>query len=218
MTDKKTIEDAVFTTRFARHYEELKSIYSRFYGEESPYFDELCGQMEKWASERSEDLKKLDREREASPDWYKDQNLLGMMMYTEQFADNLKGVKEHLDYVESCGVNYLHLMPLFDSPEGRSDGGYAVADCRKVRPDLGTMADLAKLADLCHEKGMDVIRIDAVPYIWKELGTNCRNLPQVHTIVRMMRMIPYCRPVGFTGQSERVGKKSRCRNCSILCW
>ena len=31
--------------------------------------------------------------------------------------------------------------------------------------------------------------IDAVPYIWKELGTSCRNLHQVHTIVRMMRMI-----------------------------
>ena len=38
-------------------------------------------------------------------------------------------------------------------------------------------------------RGMDMIRIDAVPYIWKELGTDCRNLPQVHTIVRMMRMI-----------------------------
>ena len=38
-------------------------------------------------------------------------------------------------------------------------------------------------------KGIDVIRIDAVPYIWKELNTPCRNLPQVHTIVRMMRLI-----------------------------
>ena len=38
-------------------------------------------------------------------------------------------------------------------------------------------------------QGIDIIRLDAVPYIWKQLGTNCRNLPQVHTIVRMMRMI-----------------------------
>ena len=37
--------------------------------------------------------------------------------------------------------------------------------------------------------GIDILRIDAVPYIWKELGTSCRNLPQVHTIVRMLRMI-----------------------------
>jgi amylosucrase len=37
--------------------------------------------------------------------------------------------------------------------------------------------------------GIDIIRIDAVPYIWKQLGTDCRNLPQVHNIVRIMRMI-----------------------------
>ena len=37
-------------------------------------------------------------------------------------------------------------------------------------------------------QGMDVIRLDAVPYIWKELGTDCRNLPKVHTLVRMMRL------------------------------
>ena len=202
-------------------------------------------------------------------------------------------MQEKLPYLEKCNVNYIHLMPFLDSPKGRSDGGYAVADFRKVKPDLGTMDDLAGLADKCHEKGislcmdfvmnhtsedhewavkarqgdgeymsryffyadpsipaeyektvpqvfpttapgnftwlpeighyvmttfypyqwdlnyrnprvfnemmynflylanqgMDIIRIDAVPYIWKELGTNCRNLQQVHTIVRMMRMI-----------------------------
>ncbi len=38
-------------------------------------------------------------------------------------------------------------------------------------------------------KGIDIFRIDATPYIWKELGTTCRNLPQVHTITRMIRLI-----------------------------
>ena len=37
-------------------------------------------------------------------------------------------------------------------------------------------------------RGMDVIRLDAVPYIWKQLGTDCRNLPQVHTLSRMLRL------------------------------
>ena len=37
-------------------------------------------------------------------------------------------------------------------------------------------------------RGIDVIRLDAIPYIWKELGTDCRNLPQVHTLARMLRM------------------------------
>ena len=38
-------------------------------------------------------------------------------------------------------------------------------------------------------RGIDVIRLDAIPYIWKELGTDCRNLPQVHTLARMLRMV-----------------------------
>ncbi len=41
---------------------------------------------------------------------------------------------------------------------------------------------------LCNQ-GVDVIRLDAVPYIWKTLGTSCRNLPQVHSLVRMMRIV-----------------------------
>ncbi len=35
---------------------------------------------------------------------------------------------------------------------GRSDGGYAVSDFRKVRPDLGTMEDLECLAAECHKR------------------------------------------------------------------
>ena len=45
----------------------------------------------------------------------------------------------------------------------------------------------ANMLNLCNH-GVDIIRLDAVPYIWKTLGTNCRNLPQVHTLVRIMHM------------------------------
>lgn len=37
--------------------------------------------------------------------------------------------------------------------------------------------------------GVEVFRLDAVPYIWKQLGTTSRNLPQVHSIVRIMRLV-----------------------------
>lgn len=293
MAAKNMVYSDEYKKRSEKHFEELKGLYAELYGADSAYFTELCDQMLQWYQERNEELKNLDRERECNPDWYKKQDILGMMMYTEQFADTLKGIQEHLDYVESCNVNYLHLMPLFDSPEGRNDGGYAVADFRKVRPDLGTMEDLENLAAECrsrgislcldfvmnhtsedHEwakkarsgeeeymdryffyddyeipaqyektvpqvfpttapgnftwiqdmhrfvmttfypyqwdlnyrnpvvfnemvynilylanRGIDVFRIDAVPYIWKTLGTDCRNLPEVHTIVRMVRII-----------------------------
>ena len=43
-----------------------------------------------------------------------------------------------IGYLEELGVSYLHLMPLLQPREGDSDGGYAVADYRRVRGDLGT--------------------------------------------------------------------------------
>ena len=45
-------------------------------------------------------------------------------------------------------------MPLLESPEGRSDGGYAVSDFRRVQPELGTMDDLSALAADCHQRGI----------------------------------------------------------------
>lgn len=41
-------------------------------------------------------------------------------------------------------------------------------------------------------RGVEIFRIDAVPYIWKRLGTNCRNLKEVHTIVRIIRLVLEC--------------------------
>ncbi|MCD8023150.1 MAG: amylosucrase, partial [Lachnospiraceae bacterium] len=284
--------NALWQQRFARHLDELRWLYMELYNNGS-MFAELCGQMERFYEERSAALKASDRKREESPDWYRQNDMLGMMLYIDNFAGNLRGVEEKLNYVEECGVNYLHLMPFLDTPEGKSDGGYAVADFRRVREELGTMEDLEHLTEACHKRnisvcmdfvmnhtseehewarraragegeymsryfffdnpripeefertvpqvfpttapgnftwlpeighyvmttfypyqwdlnyrnprvfnemmynflylanrGIDIIRIDAVPYIWKELGTSCRNLRQVHTIVRMMRMI-----------------------------
>ena len=45
----------------------------------------------------------------------------------------------------------------------------------------------ANMLFLCN-RGIDVVRLDATPYIWKTAGTNCRNLPEVHTLVRLLRI------------------------------
>jgi len=37
--------------------------------------------------------------------------------------------------------------------------------------------------------GIDVIRLDAIPYIWKTIGTSCRNLPEVHVILKIFRTV-----------------------------
>lgn len=281
-----------FERRLARHLDELRWLYMELYGN-GAMFAELCDNLGRFAAGRAAALQKRDLAREADPEWYRSNALTGMMLYIDNFAGDLKGVQKKLPYLQKTGVNLLHLMPFLDTVPGRSDGGYAVADFRAVRPDLGSMQDLERLAEACHQKGinlcmdfvmnhtscdhawakraragegeymsryfffadpaipaeyektvpqvfpatapgnftwledcghyvmttfypyqwdlnyrnprvfnemmynflflanrgMDMIRIDAVPYIWKELGTDCRNRPEVHTIVRMMRMI-----------------------------
>ena len=119
--------DEVFTKRLSRCYDEMKWLYGELYHGDDKAFDYFLTMLYQNYSERKEELRRLDESREALPAWYKDGSLVGMLMYTQCFAQTLKGVEEHLDYVRECGVNYLHLMPLLQSPEGRSDGGYAIA-------------------------------------------------------------------------------------------
>ena len=289
MAERKRNE---FDLRLKKHHDELRWLYMELYDNGSMFF-ELIEYLRKFYEERSESLKAIDRKKEADADWYRRNDLLGMMLYIDNFGGTINGVREKLDYLRKSHVNYIHLMPFLDTVPERSDGGYAVKDFRKVQPALGTMEDLEALTEACHEKdiqvcmdfvmnhtsedhewavrarkgegeymsryfffdnwdipgryeqtvpqvfpttapgnftwlpecnhyvmttfypyqwdlnyrnprvfnemmanflylanrGIDIIRIDAVPYIWKELGTQCRNLKQVHTIVRMMRMI-----------------------------
>ncbi|MDR0359612.1 MAG: sugar phosphorylase [bacterium] len=39
------------------------------------------------------------------------------------------------------------------------------------------------------ERGADLLRLDAVGYLWKELGTPCIHLPQTHEIVKLLREV-----------------------------
>ncbi len=43
--------------------------------------------------------------------------------------------------------------------------------------------------------GVDGFRADAIPYLWKEAGTSCENLPKTHTVVKFFRaMLDYVQP------------------------
>ena len=155
---QKAREDAIEATyrkRFDRHFEELRWLYMELYGNSS-MFAELCDNMKRFYMERNTNLRASDASREKRPDWYKQNDMMGMMFYIDNFAGNMKGVQKKLDYIEQCGVNYIHLMPFLDTPEGRSDGGYAVSDFRKVQEKLGTMEDLEHLTAACHEKDINV--------------------------------------------------------------
>ena len=52
-------------------------------------------------------------------------------------------------------------------------------------------------------RGIDIFRLDAIPYMWKEAGTSCMNHPKVHTLLRMMYHIiqEVCPSVIFLGEA-----------------
>jgi amylosucrase len=49
----------------------------------------------------------------------------------------------------------------------------------------GMVDNLLYLANL----GVNMIRLDAIPFMWKTLGTTCRNLPQIHDLMHLFRLI-----------------------------
>jgi amylosucrase len=247
----------------------------------------LKDHLDRPARLQARDEAKLDRGH-----WYLSQDITGMSLYVDRFCGDLPALAGRLGYFAELGVNLLHLMPLFESPEGESDGGYAVSDFRRVDARFGTLDDLIALQaamqgqdmylmldivlnhtshhhewarraragdarcqafyhmfpdrtlpdayeaampevfpesapgnftwlpdcgrwvmtvfhpyqwDLDYRNpdvfvamlenllfyanlGVDILRIDAPAFIWKEPGTSCQNLPGAHRLLRLLRL------------------------------
>lgn len=107
--------------------------------------------------ERADDLHLLDYQRALTPDWLQQPHQIGYACYTERFAGTLTGLGEKVGYLQELGVTYLHLMPALTPREGDNDGGYAIADYRQIRPDLGTIDDLRHLATALRGQGISLV-------------------------------------------------------------
>lgn len=148
----------VLTTRVERWYPDLIDGLTTLYGGAAPQtaVNLLTEAASAWAR-RDPDLRRLDLARTLDPGWAQDPSRIGYAAYTERFAGDLAGVEERIDYLRELGVTYLHLMPLLTPRPGQSDGGYAVADYRTVREDLGDMADLEHLTAELRQAGISLV-------------------------------------------------------------
>ena len=289
------IKDVAFQERFTANLDDIFTHFHAIYGSHplaAGLFETLLNSICQAHIDRSDALKKRDANKEKKGTWFLSQDLVGMSLYVDRFAGQINKLPSKLPYLEKLGVNFLHLMPLFKSPEGESDGGYAVEDFRVVEERLGTIDDLrafqaelqakdmylmidivlnhtshhhewAKLAkkgikeyqdyfymyddrripDLMDETmpeifpesspgsftydeksdkwvmtvfhhyqwdlnytnprvfvemlgnvffyanlGVDVVRIDAPAFIWKQMGTTCQNLPEAHQLLQLIKM------------------------------
>lgn len=287
-------KDKGFAERFHAHLPKIHRLFGEIYGgcfDAEQQFVDLLRSLIQEHQGREAGLKKRDKEKAAQGVWFLSNQLAGMSLYVDRFAGSLKTMPTKLSHLEELGVNFLHLMPIFESPAGESDGGYAVSDFRKVDPRFGSLQDLISLRKKMHSQGMylmldivlnhtshhhewaqkakegdsyyqsffytydsrsipdeferdmpeifpesapgnftwseemgkwvmtvfhkyqwdlnytnpnvframldnvlfygnlgvDLIRIDAPAFIWKQLGTSCQNLPQAHALLRLIK-------------------------------
>ncbi len=285
-------KDNSFYARLISNAEAIQSLYKNLYGnieKSDEFFKQLLQTILNAYINRPYLLKQKDKLKDEH--WFLSNQIAGMSLYVDRFCGNLQNLEGRLDYFKKLGVNFLHLMPIFESPQGESDGGYAVSDFRKVDERFGSLENLKKLQEkmssenmylmidivLNHtshkhewaEKakqgdkkyqhyyymyddrlvpdafeqnmpeifpesspgsftyvhdcdkwvmtvfhnyqwdlnytnpevllemleniffyanlGVDILRIDAPAFIWKQIGTTCQNLPQAHTILRLIK-------------------------------
>ncbi|MBC7628218.1 amylosucrase [Ferruginibacter sp.] len=290
----KEEDDLSFYSRLIANGSTIQSLYHELYKQHpraGTQFNLLIDTLAAAHKIRKPALKKTDVAKAEKGHWFLSNEITGMSLYVDQFCGSLSNLGDKLSYFDKLGVNFLHLMPLFESPAGESDGGYAVSDFRKINDRFGTLEDLialqqkmntagmylmtdfvmnhtsrlqewaikAKEGDPHYQEyfymyddrtmpdifeqtmpdifpetapgsftyvpecdkwvmtvfhnyqwdlnfsnpavfvemlniilfyanlGMDVLRIDAPAFIWKEPGTTCQNLPKAHTLLRLLK-------------------------------
>ncbi|MEM0969404.1 MAG: alpha-amylase family glycosyl hydrolase [Verrucomicrobiota bacterium] len=148
-----------FELRLKKHFPALFRPLFDLYGAHFDFFYHLESLLEVMAFqwlERSPELRSTDAMREADPRWYQSGRLTGAMAYVDLFAGDLNKLQERIPYLQELGITYLHLMPLYLSPDGDDDGGYAVSSYREVDPELGTLDDLRELAAKLQTHGISL--------------------------------------------------------------
>ena len=85
--------------------------------------------------------------------WYK-----APITHMDDLHGNLRGIIEHLDYIENLGIDVLYMTPIFKS---NSCHKYDTIDYYQIDPSFGTTEDLRELVQKAHERGMKVV-LDAV--------------------------------------------------------
>jgi len=106
---------------------------------------------------------------ENAPGWHNDAVIY--QIWVKAFADgaygdsigDLPGIQGKLDYLQTLGVNTLWLSPIFECDyKGDNMHGYDTTDYYAVNNRFGTRADLKRLIDAVHARGMRIL-FDFVP-------------------------------------------------------
>lgn len=101
----------------------------------------------------------------SSNEWWR--GAVVYQVYLRSFADgngdgtgDISGLRSRLPYIKSLGVDAIWVNPWYESP--LNDGGYDVADYRRIHPQFGTLDGARALIQEIRELGMHLL-VDLVP-------------------------------------------------------
>ncbi|MCU0810859.1 MAG: alpha-amylase family glycosyl hydrolase [Thiobacillaceae bacterium] len=146
-----------FYTRLGANFYAIHSLFNLLYGDRPDFKQQMVSLVETLAQryiERAPSLRKIDLARERDYNWFLSQKWVGMALYCDRFAGDLKGLRARLPYLQDLGINMLHVMPILDCPPDKSDGGYAVRDFNRVDPRFGSNSDVEALAATLKKRDM----------------------------------------------------------------
>jgi glycosidase len=113
--------------------------------------------------------------------------LAGESDYRDYFIE----VNPEVDLSSVVRPRDLPLLTAFQTNEGEAYL-WTTFSADQVDLNFANPEVLIKIIDLLLyyiERGARIIRLDAIAYLWKEIGTPCIHLPQTHTIVKLLRCL-----------------------------
>ncbi|BDU50170.1 alpha-amylase family protein [Haliovirga abyssi] len=75
-------------------------------------------------------------------------------------------------------------------------------DLNYTNPDL--FIEMTKILLFLANVGIDILRLDAVAFLWKRIGTNSQNLPEAHTILQMFKACAKIVAPGVVFKAEAI--------------
>ena len=120
-----------------------------------------------------------------------------------EFADYFIVVEEGTDLSQVVRPRALPLLTRVQMasggqppPRGGDRGGarlvWTTFSADQIDPDYANpdvLFEIIKVLLLYVEKGADLIRLDAIAYLWKKIGTTCIHLEETHRVVKLFRAI-----------------------------
>ncbi len=111
--------------------------------------------------------------------------LRGEAPYTDYFIT----VDPSADLSQVTRPRALPLLTPFETADGRADVWTTFSadqiDLNYANPDV--LIAMIEVLLFYVEQGAQLIRLDAIAFLWKEIGTTCIHLPQTHLIIQLLR-------------------------------